>query len=103
MCPAYLCGAVAWPLAIMLSADQVPVKRVRSKSALAQVSRRDRFRPNFIWYAFIASHEGNSDLPSNWKPACGALLLCHMNVESMVKYLRIEIDDALEIAEKVGI
>ena len=30
MCPACLCGAVGWPLAIMLSADQVPVKSTQS-------------------------------------------------------------------------
>ena len=31
MCPAFGCGARRWPLAIMLSADQVPVKSPRSK------------------------------------------------------------------------
>jgi len=30
MCPACLCGAVTWPLAIMLSADQVPIKSTQS-------------------------------------------------------------------------
>jgi len=30
MCSAFRCGAVAWPLAIMLSADPVPVKNTRS-------------------------------------------------------------------------
>jgi hypothetical protein len=32
MCSACLCGTVTWPLAIMLSADQVPVKSTQSKS-----------------------------------------------------------------------
>jgi len=32
MCSACLCGADLWPLAIMLSADQVPVKNTQSKS-----------------------------------------------------------------------
>ena len=31
MCPACLCGAVIWPLAIMLSADQVPIKSTQSR------------------------------------------------------------------------
>ena len=31
MCPAFECGARRWPLAIMLSADRVPVKSSRSK------------------------------------------------------------------------
>lgn len=31
MCPAFGCGARRWPLAIMLSADLVPVKSPRSK------------------------------------------------------------------------
>ena len=32
MCPACLCGTVIWPLAIMLSADQVPIKSTQSRS-----------------------------------------------------------------------
>jgi hypothetical protein len=31
MCPAFGCGVRHWPLAIMLSADRVPVKSSRSK------------------------------------------------------------------------
>ena len=31
MCPACLCGTVTWPLAIMLSADQVPIKSTQSR------------------------------------------------------------------------
>jgi hypothetical protein len=30
ICPAFGCGALRWPLAIMLSADQVPVKTSQS-------------------------------------------------------------------------
>ncbi len=32
MCPVCLCGADLWPLAIMLSADQVPVKNTQSNT-----------------------------------------------------------------------
>jgi len=32
MCSACWCGTLRWPLAIMLSADQVPVKSTQSKS-----------------------------------------------------------------------
>ena len=32
MCPACLCGTDLWPLAIMLSADQVPIKSTQSRS-----------------------------------------------------------------------
>ena len=32
ICPAFECGALRWPLAIMLSADQVPVKSTQSRS-----------------------------------------------------------------------
>jgi len=31
ICPAFGCGTVRWPLAIMLSADQVPVKSTQSQ------------------------------------------------------------------------
>ncbi len=34
MCPACLCGADLWPLAIMLSADQVPINNTQSKSCI---------------------------------------------------------------------
>jgi hypothetical protein len=46
MCPAYWCGA-AWPLALMLSADQVPVKNTHSRDALAQVGCRSPDQPAF--------------------------------------------------------
>ena len=32
MCPACLCGTVTWPLAIMLSAEQDPVKSTPSRT-----------------------------------------------------------------------
>ncbi len=31
ICSAFRCGALRWPLAIMLSADQVPVKNTQSQ------------------------------------------------------------------------
>lgn len=36
MCPAFGCGARRWPLAIMLSADRVPVKSTRSRAPWRQ-------------------------------------------------------------------
>lgn len=41
MCSACLCGAVTCPLAMMLSADQVPVKSTQSKAALAKMECPD--------------------------------------------------------------
>ena len=32
ICPAFVCGALRWPLAIMLSADQVPVISISTQS-----------------------------------------------------------------------
>ena len=37
ICPASLCGAVTWPLAIMLSADRVPVKCTQSRSCTGRI------------------------------------------------------------------
>jgi hypothetical protein len=34
MCPACLCGTVEWPLAIMLSADQVPFNNTQSSGCI---------------------------------------------------------------------
>jgi len=35
--------------------------------------------------------------------ACSATLLGHQRIESTVRYLDVEVDDALEIAEKIDV
>jgi hypothetical protein len=42
-------------------------------------------------------------LPTHRKSAAVQLLLGHAKIESTVRYLEIEVDDAIEIAEKIDI
>jgi len=42
-------------------------------------------------------------LSANWEPPRGATIAGHRRIESTVRYLGIEIDDAIEIAEKIDI
>jgi site-specific recombinase XerC len=56
-----------------------------------------------VWDAFLAPHEGNADLRKTGNLRAVQLLLGHSKVESIVRYLGIEVDDALAIAEQVDI
>jgi hypothetical protein len=50
-----------------------------------------------------ASNQGDVDLSSNRQPARTAILAGPFEVEITVRYLGVEVDDALEIAEKVAV
>ncbi len=58
--------------------------------------------PVTVWHAFAASNQGDLDLQANGKPA-GSSALGHTKIESTVRYLGIEVDDALTIAEQVDV
>lgn len=64
----------------------------------------DRAGPQLIWYAFDAADEGPADLPKDREPS-GYLqfLLGHTKMGSTVRYLDVELEDALAIAEAVEI
>jgi hypothetical protein len=49
------------------------------------------------------AHKGCADLPANRKPQSGSTFVGHSKIESTVRYLGIEVDDAIEIAEKIDI
>jgi hypothetical protein len=51
--------------------------------------------------ALAAPNQGDADLPPNRQPACRSAAAGHTKIESTVRYLGIEIDDALAIAEQV--
>jgi hypothetical protein len=52
-----------------------------------------------LWNPYDAAYEGVTDLSTDQKFAGGQLLLGHTKLESTVRYLGIEVDDALEMAE----
>jgi hypothetical protein len=64
------------------------------------VGQRHWARPAEVRHAFYAANEGDADLQANGEPSCGA---GHTKIESRVRYLGVEVDDALEIAEKIGV
>jgi hypothetical protein len=53
--------------------------------------------------AFVEKDEGDPDLPAHRKSSAIQLLLGHTKIESTVRYLGIEVDDALAIAEQVDV
>jgi hypothetical protein len=54
----------------------------------------DRPRPALFRYALSSTYQSDTHLP---------LLLGHTKIESTVRYLGIEVDDALAIAEQVDV
>ena len=64
---------------------------------------RHRARSGEVRHALAASHEGGVDLPPTGNLRAVQLLLGHSKIESTVRYLGIEVDDAIEIAEKIDI
>ena len=63
-----------------------------------------RTQPRGLRHPFIAAHQGNADLsahPRNLRAV--QLLLGHRKLENTVRYLGIEVNDALEIAEQTEV
>jgi hypothetical protein len=63
--------------------------------------RRDR--SEVIRYAFIETNESNPIYRRTGNLRAVQLLLGHTKIESTVRYLGIEVDDALMIAEQVDV
>ena len=65
---------------------------------------RNWVRPRFkrLRYSYYAAHEGLFDLQANQEPPRCAIL-GHTKLESTVRYLGIEVDDALEMAEQTEV
>jgi len=66
------------------------------------VGQRDRHRSPQVRYAFHAPDQGNLYRRTGNLRAV-QLLLGHTKIESTVRYLGVEIDDALDIAEKIEV
>ncbi len=67
------------------------------------MGRLDRPRARRIWQPLAAAHESHANLPQNEKPAGGAAAAGSYKLENTVRYLGVEIDDALELAEQTDI
>ncbi len=53
--------------------------------------------------SLTAAHQGNADLSANGQLEGRQLLLGQTKIESTVRYFGVEIDDAIEIAEKIDV
>jgi hypothetical protein len=56
-----------------------------------------------VWNALHEKNEGIADLQTNEESPSVQLLLGHTKLESTVRYLGIEVDDALEMAEQTEV
>jgi len=56
-----------------------------------------------VRHPFPAANKGNVDLSPTGNLRAVQLLLGHTKIESTVRYLGIEVDDALSIAEQVDL
>ena len=59
--------------------------------------------PGGLRHALVATHESNVDLPTDQESPGRSTLARHTKLESTVRYLGIEVDDALEIAEQTEV
>ena len=72
-------------------------------SARLQLGRNNMPRPALFRYALPSAYQGDTHLPSDGNLRGVQLLLGHTKIESAVRYLGIEVDDALAIAEQVDV
>jgi hypothetical protein len=63
----------------------------------------DRSRHDRLWDTHNAADEGKPDISAHENLRAVQLLLGHTKLESTVKYLGIEVDDALEMAEQTEV
>jgi len=63
------------------------------------MDRRHWAGPELLWDAFATPNQGNPHLPT-WQSASS---IGHKKFESTVRYLGIEVDDALAISEQVEV
>jgi hypothetical protein len=59
--------------------------------------------PELLWDALAAPNQGDPHLPPHWQPAGSAASVGAQEIESTVRYLGIEVDDALAKAEQVDV
>jgi hypothetical protein len=86
-------------LAIPLSRAGGASQAVRP--ARPRVGGQHRTPSGQIRHALVTSHEGSADLPADSKLRAVQLLLGNPKIESIVRYLGIEVNGAIEITEKI--
>jgi hypothetical protein len=64
------------------------------------LGRRTGSRPRRLRHSLDASDQGNAELPAHQEPARRSAATRTFQLESTVRYLGVEVDDALEISEQ---
>jgi site-specific recombinase XerC len=59
--------------------------------------------PGMLRNAYASTNQSHDDLSPHKEPEAVQLLLGHSKLESTVRYLGIEVDDALEMAEQTEV
>ena len=72
-------------------------------SARLELGCKDRPRPALFRHTLSSTYQGDTHLPSNRQLTSRAAAVGHTKIESTVRYLGIEVDDALAIAEQVDV
>lgn len=67
------------------------------------MDRKYRIRPNLLRHALAATNQGHLIYRRTGNLRAVQLLLGHTKIESTVRYLGIEADDALAIAKQVDV
>ena len=67
------------------------------------MGKLDRPGCGCLWHTYHAAHESIADLSTHQESEGPQLLLGHTKLESTVRYLGIEVDDALEMAEQTEV
>ena len=90
--------SVQWPWCLQPLHDDPAVC-----SARVELGCNHRPRPALFRHPLPSTYQSDSDLPSNRQLTCCPAAVGHTKIESTVRYLGIEVDDALAIAEQVDV
>jgi integrase len=73
------------------------------RAAIVRLAGRYMVRSSPVRDAFTASNKGAPHLPAHRQLAAAQLLLGHTKIESTVRYLGIEVDDALATSRRLNL
>lgn len=90
--------SLAWSFSRATTHLNAPVCPYLQKLGFIHRTRSDR-----LWYPFNATYEGHPDLQKTGNLRAVQLLLGHTKMDSIVRYLGVELNDALAVAEAIGI
>jgi hypothetical protein len=97
------CWQEAGRLPVQWTAPWAEHDNATVRAPFGRVAYRDRARPTCLRHAFTAADQGSLIYRRTGNLRAVQLLLGHTKIESTVRYLGIDVDDALAISEQVEI